>query len=73
MIRYKIDILEALKEKGITTYTIRQNKIFGQATLQQIRKGEIVSTSAINKLCKLLECQIGDILEYIPDQKNADK
>lgn len=69
MISYKINILEALKSKGITTYTIRQNKLFGQATIQQIRDGEIVSTSTLNKLCALLECQPGDILEYTPDKK----
>ena len=71
MIKYKIDILEALKSKGITTYAIRQNKIFGQATLQQLRKGEIVSTNVLNKLCALLECQVGDILEYIPDEEKT--
>lgn len=70
MIQYKINVLEALKSKGFTTYTIRQNKIFGQATMQQMRSGEIVSINAINKLCALLQCQVGDILEYVPDEPN---
>lgn len=72
MIQYKINVLEALKNKGFTTYTIRQNKIFGQATMQQMRSGEIVSINAINKLCALLQCQVGDILEYVPDEPNRN-
>lgn len=72
MIQYKINVLEALKSKGFTTYTIRQNKIFGQATMQQMRSGEIVSINAINKLCALLQCQVGDILEYVPDEPNGN-
>ena len=35
-----------------------------QSYLTQIRKGEIVSTACLEKICSLLECQPGDILEY---------
>ena len=63
-IRYKIDILVALKEKGYSSARIRNEKLIGQAYLTQIRNGEIVSTACLAKLCKLLECQPGDLLEY---------
>ena len=63
-IKYKIDILTALKETGYTTYKIRKEKIFGEATLQKIRNGELVSWENISTLCKLLNCQPGDIVEY---------
>lgn len=68
-ITYKIDVLQELKNKGFTTYKLRKDKIFGEATLQQIRKGEIVSTACLSKLCELLECQPGDILLYVEDEK----
>ena len=32
-----------------------------------MRKGGHITTATINKLCKLLECEIGDIVAYIPD------
>ena len=64
-IRYKIDVLEALKEKGYTTYRIRKEKLMGEATLQQLRNGELVSWENMTRLCHLLECQPGDIVEYI--------
>lgn len=67
MIVYKIDVLSALKEKGYSTYKIRQNKIFSEAQLQHIREDKLLTQDALNKLCTLLNCQVGDILEFIPD------
>lgn len=67
-IKYKIDVLAALKEKGYSSYKLRQNKIFGERTIQKIREGEIVTADNIAKLCELLHCQVGDLLEYKPEQ-----
>lgn len=68
-IRYKFNILDALKAAGYTTYRIRKENLLGQATLQQLRKGELVSWANIDKICRLLNCQPGDIIvEYIPDE-----
>ena len=66
-VKYKIDVLAALKEKGYSSYKIRTAKIFGEATLQKIRKGEPVSWDVIGKICELLNCQPGDILCYKAD------
>lgn len=68
-IKYKIDIIEALKEKGFTSYRIRMEKIIGERQMQQIRNGEIVSIACLTKLCELLDCQPGDILEYVPEEE----
>jgi putative transcriptional regulator len=68
MLKYKIDILEALKNKGYSTYKLRKDKIMGEATLQKYRNSEcIIAYDNLNLLCKLLECQPGDIIEYIAD------
>lgn len=69
-IKYKIEILPALKAIGYTQTRIREEKLIGQATLSQLRRGELVSWATIETLCRLLECQPGDILEYIPDGSN---
>lgn len=66
-LRYKIDVLAALKEAGYNTNRIRKEKLFGESVLQQFRKGEIVSNNVLAKLCKVLSCQPGDILEYVPE------
>lgn len=65
MLKYKIDILEHLKEKGFTTYKLRKDKLIGEAQIQKIRDGEIASKETLNTICKLLGCQPGDILEYV--------
>ena len=61
---YKIDVLNALKEKGYNTNRIRTEKLLSQSTLQKFRNNEGVSWENIETLCKLLECQPGDLLEY---------
>jgi putative transcriptional regulator len=66
-LQYKINILEALKEKGYTTYTLRKEKILSESTIQKLRIGEGVAWDNLETLCKLLDCNIGDIVEYIKE------
>lgn len=66
-VQYKIDILAALKEAGYSSTRIRNEKIMGQATLTQLRHGELVSWKNIGTICRLLNCQPGDILKYDKD------
>ena len=69
-IRYKLDVLEALKAVGYTTYRLRQEKLMGERVIQQIRDGTNVSCKTIDTICCLLNCQPGDIVEYInPDDR----
>lgn len=64
---YKFDVLSALKEAGYTTYQIRKNKLLSESTVQKLREGKPISWENIETLCKLLNCQPGEILEYLPD------
>ena len=63
-LKYKLDILEVLKEKGYSSYSLRKEKLLSESTIQKLREGEGVSWDNLNTLCKLLECDISDILEY---------
>lgn len=63
-LQYRIDVLAALKAKGYTTYHIRQNKLLSESTVQKLRAGTGVSWENIETLCRLLECQPGDIIVY---------
>lgn len=69
MIVYSKNIIEELGKKGYTTYKIKQEKIFNQTQLQQLRDNKLLTQDNLNKLCELLECQPGDILEYRKDNK----
>lgn len=66
-LQYKIDVLTALKEKGFTTYKIRQEKLLSESTVQKLRAGIGVSWENIETLCRLLECQPADLIEYVED------
>lgn len=67
MIAYKIDIMKSLKEKGYSSYKLRADKIIGEAAMTHLRNNEYINFENLNKLCQLLDCQPGDIIEYIPD------
>ena len=69
MIKYKIDVLEALKNKGYSTYKIRKDKILNNTQAQKLRDNEPITFDVLDKLCILLNCQPGDLLEFIPDNK----
>lgn len=68
-IKYKINLLESLKSKGYTTYKIRKEKILGESTVQKMRTGTLLSWAELNTVCSLLDCQPGDLVEYVPDTR----
>ena len=66
-ISYKkaFDLMQA---KHLSTYRIRKEKIITETTLQRMRQNGNITTDAIANLCKVLHCQPGDLLEYIPEE-----
>lgn len=59
-------LLKMMEEKGIKKYHLRQQGIYA-AVLDKLINDRNVDVSTINKLCAILDCQPGDIMEYIPD------
>lgn len=72
MIVYKIDILSALKERGYSTYKLRQDNVLSQSTITAFNQNKYISFSVLDTLCSLLQCQPGDIIAYIPDDQQQD-
>lgn len=64
-----------LKNKGINKTRLKTDKIIGGETYTIIAKAMTspitsgISISAIDVICKYLDCQPGDILEYVPDEQ----
>ena len=76
MIRFKIDVMKELKNKGYSANRLRNEKLLSESTMQNIRvsynnKSCIsINTKALNTICGILKKQPGQILEFIPeDQK----
>lgn len=67
MLVYKMDILEKLKESGYNTTRLRREKLLNESAIQYLRDGKIVGAIALNNICMLLNCQPGDIMEYIAE------
>ena len=65
--RYKVDLLAVLKDAGYNTNRIRKDKIMGEAMLQKIRTGQMVSWSVLETICDLLNCQPGDLIEFVKE------
>lgn len=66
---FRYDKLFALlKEKGITSYKIRKENIISQAALTKMKNGEgNIDTRTLERLCAVLGCQPGDIMEYVEE------
>ncbi|HJC00219.1 MAG TPA: helix-turn-helix transcriptional regulator, partial [Candidatus Flavonifractor merdavium] len=48
---------------------LRKEKLLAESTIQQLRKGDLVSWANISRICALLNCQPGDILEYCENEE----
>lgn len=66
-LQFKGDILAALKGRGLSTYTLRKDGLLSEGAIQSIRSCKPISWENIGKLCALLDCQPGDIMEYTKD------
>ena len=63
--------LEALLAKnGKTFYSLRKDRVVGTETIKKLQQSiGIIDTRTINNLCAYLNCQPGDIMEYVPDEE----
>lgn len=60
-------LFDLMRKKGLTTYRIRKDHIVTETTLQKLREGLNVTTESIGALCAALNCQPGDLMEYVED------
>lgn len=67
MFVYKFDVLESLKEAGYNTARLRKEKLLGENAIQSLRRNEMVGIIALEKICKLLDMQPGNIIKYVDD------
>lgn len=67
MISYK-KLFDLLRECGCSsTYWLRSNGV-SPTIVNKLRKNERVNSDTIDKLCRLMDCQPGDIMEYVEDE-----
>lgn len=59
---------ETMKRQGATTYTLQVKGGISSSTIRRMKAGESVSTNTLDALCKILNCDLTDIIQYIPDE-----
>lgn len=69
--KYRIDVVQALSDKGFTSYKIKQNSLLSQGTLKKLKGGGNVTLETLDAVCCMLRCNIADIIEIEPT--DADK
>jgi len=70
MLVYK-DILQKLSDKGYTSYRLQREGPISNGTLMQIRKGKPITTTTVEILCTLLDCQPNDLMEHIKEDQES--
>lgn len=60
-----------MKDRGVTTYWLREKCGIDRKTIRRLRANENMETKTLNKLCTVLECSLGDIAEFVPDQDDV--
>lgn len=66
MLVYKINVIQALKDKGYNSTIILKENIISQSAMQKLRKNEMVGIKTLEQLCDLLEMQPADLIENKP-------
>ena len=68
MIYYKIDVLKELKNKNLTTYSLKRANILGGQTITKLKNNNTdITIKNLNTICDLLGMQPGDIIGYKAD------
>ena len=59
---------ETLKQKKVSTYVLIKKYNISSATIDRMKKGNGISTTKINDFCKILKCNVSDIIKYVPEE-----
>ena len=59
---------KTMKERGATTYTLQVKGQISSSTIRRLKAGDSVSTNSLDALCKILHCDLADIVLYLPDE-----
>ena len=66
MISYE-PLWKTMKDRGATTYTLQVKGEISSSTIRRLKANESVSTNTLEALCKILNCTVNDIIEYLPE------
>lgn len=63
------NLWKTMKEKGVSQYALIKRYGVSPGQITRLKRNENVSTHTIEMLCRILECRVEDIMQYIPDNQ----
>lgn len=74
MFKFKMDIIDLLKENGYNTTRIRREKLIGEKTMQDMKAGIVPGIKTLDTLCRILDMQPGNLIKYVDEEntKNSE-
>jgi putative transcriptional regulator len=74
MLKYKINVADALERKGFNTYKAKTTKALSQDTLRKIKAEDTnISLESLNRICIILDMQPKDLIEYVENEEEKKK
>lgn len=71
-IRINLDVMMAKRKKGVTELAKEIDITLANLSILKNGKAKAVRLETLNAICKALDCQPGDILEFVPDEEGGD-
>ena len=65
-------LCHSLKDKNISQYSLMKDYGVDKAQIHRLKHNMIVKTITINNLCRILNCNVEDIMQYVPDEPQKE-
>ena len=59
---------ETMKRRGISQYALIKEHGVSTGTLDALRKNRSITLNTLNDLCRILRCDVADVIRYIPEE-----
>ena len=68
-----LDVMMAMRKKGLTELAGEIDITLANLSILKNNKAKAIRLSTLNEICKALECQPGDLLQYVEDEDSTEK
>lgn len=68
-----LDVMMAKRKMGLTELSDKVGITLANLSILKNNRARAIRFSTLDAICKVLDCQPGDILEYVPDDRHEDR
>ena len=67
-----LDVMMAKRKKGLTELAGEIDLTLANLSILKNNKAKAIRLSTLNEICKVLDCQPGDLLQYVEDEDSTE-